>query len=317
MGAMKIVYMGTSEFAVPPLRSLIDCGRGVELVVTQPDRPAGRGQKLHVSPVKAFAIERGLPLFQPEDLHSVEALQCLSQISPDIIVVASYGVILKKEVRSLAKTLCMNIHASLLPAYRGASPIASALMNEEAITGTTIFKMKARLDSGPVIGMRRCVIDPNDTRGTMEEKLAHLSADLLIETLRAIEKGEYLLIPQEEEFVSYAPKLSKAMGFIQWNLPAEKIHNKIRAFQPSPGAFAYYNVGKKRIKVDIIESAFVEESHPAQPGQILRLSADGIDVACGEAGALQVKRLQPEGKRPMTALEFANGYRIKPGNNFE
>lgn len=300
----KIVFMGTPKFAVPTLEALADADLyQVVGVVTQPDRRAGRGRKETLSLVKQAALERGLPLFQPESLRTPEALAHLATWEPDVIVVAAFGQILRQDVLGLPPYGCLNIHASLLPRWRG-NPIAAAIMAGDAETGVTIMKMDAGLDTGPILAQRKEPIRPDDTYATLEERLAQLGTELLIETLPPYLAGDLQPQPQPEEGVTYAYRLRKEDGLIDWSRPAVELDRQVRAVTPWPGAFTALH--GQRLKI-LRAAPLPNWRGDGPPGTVIALD-DGCAVATGE-GALRLLELQLAGKRPMDISAFLCGQR--------
>lgn len=298
----RIVFMGTPEFAVPTLKALADA-RQVVGVVTQPDRKAGRGRELRPSPVKEIALERDLPLFQPQTLRTPEAVAHLAAWEPDAIVVAAFGQILRQDVLDLPPHGCLNVHASLLPRWRG-NPLAAAIMAGDEVTGVTIMKMDAGLDTGPILSQREEPIRPDDTYATLEERLSQIGAALLIETLPAYLAGELVPRPQPEEGVTYAPQLRKEDGQIDWHKSAVELDRQIRAVTPWPGAFT--TLQGKRLKI-LQATPRPDWRGDALPGTIVAL-ADECVVATGK-GALRLEMVQLAGKRPMDIEAFLCGQR--------
>lgn len=295
--------MGTPAFAVPALEALAGAHQVVG-VVTQPDRPAGRGKRLMPTPVKQVALARGLPLAQPRSLREPEALAQLAAWRPEVIIVAAFGQILRQDVLDLPPHGCLNIHASLLPRWRGAAPIAAAILAGDAKTGVTIMKMDTGLDTGPILAQREEAIRPDCTREELERRLAQLGADLLIETLPAYLAGQLQPRPQPEEGVTHARPLHKEDGLIDWSRPAVELDRQVRAYNPWPGAFTFWQ-GQP---LKILRAA----PHPAwrgdaPPGTVVALD-DGIAVATGE-GALRLGQVQWAGKRPMDIAAFLCGQR--------
>ncbi len=297
----RIVFMGTPDFAVQVLTALADAHQVVG-VVTQPDRPAGRGRRLTASPVKQVALERGLPLHQPRSLRTPEALAQLVEWSPDVIVVAAFGQILHQDVLDLPPHGCLNVHASLLPRWRGAAPVAAAILAGDQITGVTIMRMDRGLDTGPILAQREEPIRPDDTQATLEGRLARLGATLLVETLPAYLAGDLLPHPQPEEGVTYARQLRKEDGLLDWSLTAVELDRRVRAFAPWPGAFTTWR--GKQLKV-LRATPMPGWRGDAPPGTVVAL-ADGAAVATGE-GALRLDEVQLAGKRTMDVVAFLCG----------
>jgi len=300
----RIIFMGTPEFAVPTLEALADTHRVVG-VVTQPDREAGRGRNLRPSPVKQVALERDLPLFQPLTLRQPEAVAHLAAWEPDVIVVAAFGQILRQDVLDLPPYGCLNVHASLLPCWRGAAPVAAAIRAGDAVTGVTILRMDAGLDTGPILEQSEPVkIEPDDTRAELKKRLAQEGADLLIRILPAYLAGDLVPQPQPEEGVTHAPRLRKEDGRIDWHASAVELDRHVRAVTPWPGAFT--KLQGKRLKI-LQATPLPGWRGDAPPGTIVAL-ADGCAVATGK-GALRLEEVQLAGKRPMDIEAFLCGQR--------
>lgn len=304
MAVAKIVFMGTPEFGVPTLEALADADvYQVVGVVTQPDRRAGRGRKEVLSPVKQVALVQGLPLFQPESLRTSEAVARLAAWQPDVIVVAAFGKILRQDVLDLPPHGCINIHASLLPRWRG-NPIAAAIMAGDAETGVTVMKMDAGLDTGPILAQHKEPIQPDDTCATLEKRLAQLGAELLVETLLPYLAGDLRPQPQPEEGVTYAPQLRKEDGLIDWSRPAVELDRQVRAVTPWPGAST--TLCGQRFKI-LRATPLPNWRGDGPPGTIVALD-DGCVVVTGE-GALRLLEVQLAGKRPMDISAFLCGQR--------
>jgi len=295
--------MGTPRFAVPTLNALAGAHHVVG-VVTQPDRPAGRGRELRLSPVKQAALEHDLPLFQPRSLRAPQALAQLAGWRPDVVVVAAFGQILSQAVLDLPPHGCLNVHASLLPRWRGAAPVAAAILAGDEMTGVTVMRMDAGLDTGPIVAQREEPIRPDDTRATLTERLSFLGAELLVETLPAYVAGELRLRPQADEEATFADRLRKRDGRLDWSRTALEIDRKIRAFTPWPGTFTFWE--GRRLKV-LEASPLPDWSGDASPGVVVAVD-DGAAVVTGE-GALRLERVQPAGKRAMAVEPFLRGRR--------
>ncbi len=308
---MRVVFAGTPEFAAAALGAILDAGHVVPLVLTQPDRPAGRGMALQASPVKRLALEHGLAVHQPPSLKSDEARRPLQEAAADVMVVAAYGLILPRAVLDLPRLGCLNIHASLLPRWRGAAPIQRALLAGDKETGITIMQMDAGLDTGPMLLARALPIAADDTAQTLHDKLAALGAELIVQALDGLERGSLAPRPQPSEGVTYAAKLDKTEAAIDWRRPAADIARAVRAFNPSPGA--YTRLGETTIKV---WAARPEDGSAGAPGTVLEASPAGIRVACGQ-GSLRLEILQRPGGRPLAAAEFLRGFALAPGSRFE
>lgn len=299
---VNIVFMGTPQFAVPTLNTLLNTQRVVG-VVTQPDKPAGRGQQVAESPVKQAALQAGVPVIQPRRLREPEALAQLRAWQPDLIVVAAFGQILKPEVLDLPPYGCLNVHASLLPRWRGAAPIAAALAAGDTETGITLMRMDVGLDTGPMLAHRAIPILTTDTTGTLTTRLADLGARLLGDLLPAYLAGTLHAQPQDDTQATYAPQLDKSTGALNFALGAAALERHTRACQPWPGAFTLWH--GQPLKVLQVEA--IARHVPAEPGTVL-FTPTGPAIACAE-GALLLHHVQPAGKRPMTARDFARGAR--------
>ena len=282
-------------------------------VFTQPDRPAGRGQPLHASPVKARATERGLRVYQPVSFKSQEALDVLRGLELDVLVVVAYGLILPPAALHCPKLGCINIHASLLPRWRGAAPIQRAVLAGDANSGITIMRMDAGLDTGPMLAAREIAIRADDTTKTLQDRLARLGAELMGETLNEMRQGRVREVPQPSEGVTYAPKLNKAEALIDWQQDAVQISRRVRAFNPWPIAETRLDGAQLRIwDAEILDTPATGSREPGGgplPGSVLSATHAGIDVACGR-GALRILRLQLAGRKPLLAQEFIKGQRL-------
>ncbi|MBO4366581.1 MAG: methionyl-tRNA formyltransferase [Clostridia bacterium] len=310
----RIVFMGTPDFAVSALRTLVETGQNVVLVLTQPDRPKGRGYALQPSPVRSYALEQGIKTETPATLRCADSLDMIRQARPDLIVVAAYGKILPKEVLELPPLGCVNLHASLLPAWRGAAPIQRAVLNGDEKGGITVMQMDEGLDTGDILLIKEVPIGKDMTSGEYHDELAKAASAALKDYLLLAEAGTIVRNPQEGES-SYAAKIEKEEGFVSFRETALQTHNRIRGCDPSPGAYAF--LAGKRIK--LFSSHLTEEGKtekPAgRPGQILGHGPDGLRVAC-ETGYVSVGHLQPEGKGRLDAASFFNGLSNKqPGEN--
>ena len=308
--------MGTPEFAVSSLARLLLDGHKVAAVFTQPDRPAGRGNKVQQPPVKQFALLNGIPVFQPAKIKTNEEVRAVFEsIAPDACIVAAYGRILPEWLLSIPRLGCINVHASLLPKYRGAAPINWALANGDSVTGVTIMKMDVGMDTGPMFARRPAEIGPDETAPDLSSRLANLGAELLSETLPRIERGELQPELQEGNQATYAPMLKREDGLIDWSLTAVQISNRIRAFHPWPGS--YTSVGVHRLILwqahVATDSSTVEDSDPL-PARIIGLDRAGVTVACGKSTALHIEEMQVEGKRRLPARDVINGLRLAVGD---
>ena len=307
---MRVVFMGTPEFAVPSLKALLDAGYGVVGVFTQPDRPVGRGHKLAACPVKKLAVERGVPVYQFERLRNEEGLACLRALAPDIVVTAAFGQILSQALLDVPKMGTVNVHASLLPAYRGAAPINWCILNGETKTGVTTMLTDAGVDTGAMLLRRETDIGETETAAELSVRLSHLGAELLIETLKGYIAGEIAPTPQDERLASRQPMLKKEMGLIDWTRSAKEIACQARGLDPWPSAYTDYLGGTLKI----YRACPVEGE--GDPGTVLRSSAkEGLFVACGE-GALEVLEMQAPGGKRMNARAYLAGKKIEPGTKF-
>jgi methionyl-tRNA formyltransferase len=297
---MNIVFLGTPDFAVPSLKILTESSHTVTAVVTGPDKEQGRGRKVAYSPVKEFALENKIPLLQPEKLKDPAFISNLKSYNPDLIVVVAFRI-LPVEVFTIPPYGSFNLHASLLPAYRGAAPIQWALMNGDKKTGVTTFKLEQQVDTGNIYLMKETDIEDSDDLGSLRYKLSLLGAECVLETVNIIDKGTFTLQKQNDSKATPAPKITKEMGQINWNEPAEKIHNIIRAFSPSPGAYFFHN--GKQIKIYKSEIAGLD----LPPGQFHH-TKDELFIGCGNK-SLKILELQQEGKKRLKAEEFLRGFR--------
>ena len=299
----RIVFMGTPEFAAPVLEALVDAHQVVG-VVTQPDRPAGRGRRLVPSPVKQLVVERGLPTFQPNSLRPPDAVAHLATWEPDVIVVAAFGQILRQDVLDLPPHGCLNVHASLLPRWRGAAPLAAAILAGDEVTGVTIMQMDAGLDAGPTLSQEKVPIRPDDTRATLGERLARLGAELLVDMLPAYLSGNLVPRNQPDEGATYARQLRKEDGLLDWSLPAIELDRRIRAFTPWPGAFTTWH--GRTLKV-LQATPLPATRQDVPPGTVVALG-DGAAAVTG-SGALSLEEVQLAGKRSIDIDAFLRGQR--------
>src|SRR5262245_5269330 len=309
---MRVVFMGSPQFAVPSLEAIHSSGHDVVAVVTQPDRPVGRSLKVHPPPVKVAAQPLKIPVLQPPTTKTPEFIDQVSAFGPDILVVVAYGEILRKNVLELCPAGAVNLHASLLPKYRGAAPIPWAILNGETETGCTTMQMSLEMDAGPLYLQEKCIIHDTDTTETLSRKLSELGAPLLILTLDLIEKNAMVPVTQDLSAVTFAPKLKKENGRVDWNRPAAWISRQIRAFDPWPGTFS--RIANTELKFWLAQP--VEEKTSEKPGTIINVQKHAILVASGERTILQLVEVQPQSRPRMTAHEFAIGYRIKAGDSF-
>jgi methionyl-tRNA formyltransferase len=308
---MRIVFLGSGAFAIPPLEALLDAGHEVAAVVTQPDREKGRGREVAPPPVKPVALRRGLEVRQPRRIREPAALDDLRRLRPEILVVVAYGQILPKAVLEVGPRGAVNVHASLLPLYRGAAPIQWAIVRGEAETGVTTMLLDEGLDTGPILLSRSTPIGSEETAGSLQERLALLGAPLLVETLDRLESGSLVPTPQDPSRASLAPLIRKEDGRIDWSHAALDVARRVRGFDPWPGAWSLLE-GRS---VKILAAAPASGGHDprAEPGAVIGLRADAVTVACGGGTALDIRRLQPESRRAMDAAAFAAGARLRAG----
>jgi methionyl-tRNA formyltransferase len=308
---LRVIFFGTPAFAVPTLDGLIESSHRVVAVVTQPDRPRGRGHKASDAPVKARATAAGLPVLQPEKLKDPGFLASLADLGADIGVVAAYGRILTESVLAIPPLGMINVHASLLPRYRGAAPVHRAVMAGETETGVTIMRVVKALDAGPMLDIARRPIGPDETSEAIEHDLARIGASLLRTTLDRLADGPIEEIEQDDAHATYAPRLTKDDGIVEWSRSALDIHNQIRGLHPWPHAFSFAH-GQRLI---LRRSSLSGEPATSPPGAIAKAEGDDLVIATGD-GALRILELQMEGKRPMTSRDFMAGHRLSPGDRF-
>lgn len=308
---MKIVYMGTPDFAVGPLKALIEAGHEVTAVVTQPDKPKGRSKELVPPPVKAYATEQGLTVFQPEKIKTPEAVAELKKYEADLFVVAAFGQILSKEILEMPKYGCVNIHASLLPKYRGAAPIQWSIIDGEKETGVTIMQMDEGLDTGDILTRKIVPIDDEDTGESLFDKLCEAGSELLLTTIPQIEAGTLCPVKQDETKSTYAKMLKKELGNIDFTKSAKEIWCLVRGLNSWPSAYTYYN--NKMLK--IWKAKPVAENGDAVPGTLVKKDKESIYVQTGD-GLLQILEIQPEGKKRMNVKDFMLGHSFEIGTVF-
>ncbi|CUU01575.1 methionyl-tRNA formyltransferase [Candidatus Kryptobacter tengchongensis] len=315
---MKIVFMGTPEFAIPSLEILLKNNYKIPLVVTAPDEPKGRGYKLTPPPVKIFAIENGLRVIQPENLKDERFIEEIKNVSPDLIVVVAFRI-LPREVFTIPPLGTVNVHASLLPRYRGAAPINWAIINGETETGVTTFFINEKVDTGDVILQKKIPIDPDETAGDLYDKLAKLGAEVLLETVKLIETGSVQTFPQDNSLATPAPKITKEMCQINWfKKSALQVHNFVRGLSPNPGAFTFLNEKLVKIYRTKIPESFEFEAIEAEPGQIFTTKKrDKLYVICSDLNPVQVIEIQVEGRKKLNAEEFLKGFKVETGEKFK
>lgn len=312
---MRIVFFGTPNFAVPALRALSDSGYKIPLVVTQPDKPGGRGLTFLAPPVKKEAMRLNLPVAQPDSLLAPEIKKRLTEILPDTVTVVAYGKIIPKWLLGLPQFGCINVHPSLLPEYRGAAPIQKALMEGQKITGVTTMLMDEGMDTGSILLQREVSIFDEETAGELEARLSKLGTELLLDTLKGFQEGSLTPKKQDESKATYASKIEKSETLIDWSRSAEEIKNLIRALNPHPGAYTFYK--NKRIKVWRAQNADFPKDTPSFKAGSVLLSDDkmGLVIACGE-GNLLLTEIQPEGRPKMSGTEFCRGHKIQVNELF-
>ena len=315
MAALRIIFMGTPDLAAASLRALLrESAFQIIAVVTQPDRPKGRDLKLQPSPVKQLALEAGLPVLQPEKARDEKFIEQLRALQPELIAVAAFGQILPKAILELPRLGCLNVHTSLLPKYRGASPIQSAILNGDPITGVTIMQMDVGLDTGDMLTQRATPIRDEDNAQTVHDRLAEMGAALLVETIHGLAAGKITARKQDSTQATHVAKIRKEDGNVNWNQPARAIWNRIRAFTPWPGAFTYLPAQPQPLLLKLWGAEIV--STRGNAGEVLSADKSGIVIGCGEE-ALRVTILQREGGRRMTAQEFLSGNLLAPGTKFQ
>ena len=304
---MKILFMGTPEFAVPSLNALLGAGHTVCGVFTQPDKPKNRGMKLLPSPVKVCALSHEIPVFQPAKMRDGEALGYLRELDPELIVVAAYGKILPSEILDYPVKGCINVHSSLLPKYRGAAPINWAILNGEAVTGVTIMHMAPALDAGDIIAQASTPIGADETAPTLTARLAELGAELLVSAVEAIGAGTAARTPQDEADSTYAPMLSRELSPMDWSKPARTLHDQVRGLLPWPAAVAEFG----GIRCKVFSTDLPLQTTDAAPGTILEAGKRGIDIACGGGTVLHIDELQADGGKRMKAADYLRGHPMK------
>lgn len=322
---MRIVFMGTPDFAVGALEAILQAGHQVAAVVTQPDKPKGRGKEIQVTPVKACAMAHGIPVFQPVKVKEKEAVETLRGYNADIFVVAAFGQLLSEEILSMPEYGCVNIHASLLPKYRGAGPIQWAIINGEEKTGVTIMQMDKGLDTGDMLLKEEVVIDPKETGDSLHDKLASVGAGLIVEALAKLERGELVPEKQNEEDTCYAKRLQKSMSRIDWQQSAGKLDCLIRGLISWPGAYTVLRGKNLKIwEIEAVErprsvpedSAVHSDPDAVLPGTVVAVTREAFYVKTGE-GILKILAVQPEGKKRMPVKEFLLGYQVKAGEQLQ
>lgn len=306
---MRIVFMGTPDFAVPSLKALVEAGHEVCGVFTQPDKPKNRGMKLQQSPVKQAALTLGLSVYQPARMRDGEALAILQELRPDLIAVAAYGKILPVDILDLPRLGCVNVHSSLLPRYRGAAPINWAILNGEDETGVTIMCMAEGMDTGDILAQAKTPIDINENAAQLFDRLAELGAGLLVETVKELETGTASPVPQDETLSSHAPMLCREQSPMDWTRTARQLHDQVRGLFPWPAATTVLD----GVRCKVLRTALSGETTSKAPGAVLQADKKGLRIACGDGGALDILELQPDGKKAMAASAFLLGHPVPVG----
>lgn len=306
---MRIVFMGTPDFAVPSLRVLVEAGHEVCGVFTQPDKPKNRGMKLQQPPVKEYALSAGLTVFQPVKMRDGEALSILQDLKPDLIAVAAYGKILPTDILALPRLGCVNVHSSLLPRYRGAAPINWAILNGEDETGVTIQYMAEGVDTGDILAQAATAIGIDENAAQLYSRLAQMGAELLLNTVKSLEEGTASAVPQDDTLSSHAPMLSRELSPMDWRKTARQLHDQARGLYPWPAATAVLD----GVRCKILRTALVGETTGKAAGTVLQADKRGLRVACGDGGVLEILELQPDGKKAMAAAAFLMGHPIQAG----
>jgi methionyl-tRNA formyltransferase len=310
---LEIVFFGTPEFAVPALRTLIDSRHDLLALVSQPDRPRGRGRRLTPTATKLLAESRGVPVLQPERLRDDAWLAQFAALAPDLGVVAAYGKLLPDSLLTIPRLGMINVHASLLPRWRGAAPVHRAVIAGDRVTGVTIMRVVKELDAGPMLAAASREIGPDETSPEVERDLADMGASLVLEVVDRLAAGEVTATAQSEELATYAPKLTKAEGSIEWDLPGRQIHNLVRGLQPWP--LVSGRLGGNRVLLH--RTALTGDEASARPGTITRAEGDSLEFASGDGQVVRILALQPEGRRVMSARDFLSGRPVAPGSLLE
>lgn len=304
---MRILFMGTPDFAVPSLEALLNAGHEICGVFTQPDKPKNRGMKLQAPPVKEFALAHDIPVFQPESVKDGTALEKIRQLNPDLIAVAAYGRILPVDILEYPVYGCINVHSSLLPKYRGSAPIHWAILNGDKESGVTIMHMAKAMDAGDIIAQAVTPIDPNETVENLHDRLAQMGAALLVEVVEQIGAGTATRTPQDESKVTYAPMLSRELSPLDWTRTARQLHDQVRGLIPWPATTTDI-IGGQPVKIFEVEETGIATT--AVPGTIVAAGKQGIDVACGDGVLLRIKQLQAQGGKRMAAADYLRGHPI-------
>ena len=304
---MRILFMGTPDFAVPSLEALVNAGHEICGVFTQPDKPKNRGMKLQAPPVKEFALAHDIPVFQPETVKDGTALDVIRDLAPEMIAVAAYGRILPVDILDYPAFGCINVHSSLLPKYRGSAPIHWAILNGDNESGVTIMHMAKAMDAGDIIAQAVTPIDPNETVETLHDRLAQMGAQLLVDVVEQIKNGTAARKPQDESLVTYAPMLSRELSPLDWTRTARQLHDQVRGLIPWPATTTDI-IGDQPVKIFEVEETGTNTG--AAPGTIVAAGKQGIDVACGDGMVLRIKQLQAQGGKRMAAADYLRGHPI-------
>jgi methionyl-tRNA formyltransferase len=308
---VRVVFLGSGAFAIPSFTALIDAGHDLAALITQPDREKGRGRVLTPPPLKPVAEARGVAVHQPRRIREPAAQEVLRALVPDVQVVVAYGQILPRSVIEIPRQGTVNVHGSLLPRYRGAAPIQWAIVNGERETGVTTMLIDEGLDTGPTLLARSTPIAPEETAAELEPRLALIGAELLLETLAGLAAGRLNPAPQDHQRATLAPMIKKEDGRIDWSLPAEAVARRVRGFHPWPGTFT-----TSRGQPLKVLRARPEAAGPAEPGQVVAVDGAGVVIGCGAGTRLRLLEVQPESRRPMSAVAYAAGLRLEPGTRF-
>ncbi len=310
---LDIVFMGTPDFAIPTLESILESGNSIVGVVTQPDRPRGRGKKLMPSPVKKWALEKGINVYQPENINTTEVVEELKSLEPDLIVTAAFGQIVSKEVLDIPPLGCINVHASILPKYRGASPIQQAIIDGEDETGITIMYMDEGMDTGDIILQKYTSIDPEENAGSLHDRLAILGGQAIVEALELFREGKVEGTPQDNTMATYCKKIDKSWGEIDWNNGKEELKNLVRGLTPWPGCFTFYEDERLKIwKIDILDTKLMKKV-PVAGEIVISDEKNGLVVGCGD-GFVRLTCIQGEGGKAMKDTEYIKGHLLQVGS---
>ncbi len=309
---MRIVFLGTSDFGLPTLRALVEGGQDIALVITQPDRPAGRGRRLRAGPIKRYALDKDLPLAQPDDVNAPAVLGRLRRLAPDLLLCIAYGEKLRPALLELAPHGAINLHGSLLPKYRGAAPVNHAIVNGETETGLSVIEMAAEIDAGDILSQRATAIGPDETAGRLHDRLARLGARVVTEVVRELALDEVGRRHQNPTQATYAPKLKKTDGLVRWERPTEAVYNQIRGLTPWPGAYTYLPGGRRKGDLRLVIEEARRGSVRGPAGHVTAIGPEGLEVATAD-GAVRLITVCPSGKRSMAAADLVNGYAVEVG----